>query len=655
MKPRVWFGILLAFTFAVYAPSLGNDFALDDVFMAKAQITHNDNKPNPIITKLRPVSHYFLTNYWFGAGRNGVLYRPLAIWSYALTHAAFGDGSGEALPHHIINVLLHLLAVWLAYLMLRRARVTRGIAVLATAAFALNAIHSEVVAAIVGRAELFAFCFGAAALLLCESARRHVHASRWIRLAAAALAFFLSFSSKENGLAWLPFTPIYLAVIEKRIAWTKLAGPLGVAAVAAVVWFGCRQAMIAEVNAEPPPPDYLANPIQGAFTSTRVLSGITFWAYGIYKTLCPVNLIAIYGTGTFRIVESATDPRFLVAVAVLLAIAALTWWTRKRKPLVLLATLTFFGFSAITANIIVPVGVLFAERLYFASSLALAFVVAAIAPMLTSVNGRRIGLGLLGAWVLLCCLVIVRANGAWKNTKTVYERDLEANPTCAVVNLVVSELRRAEGEEDACIALLHKAIDLLPEYVEAHYNLGLLHLKKNEPEKAIARFEQALASKYEPKISPETRIWIRTRLAPPLIDQGNTARACSILDEAQQINAELTREHFDPLVEVLGKSAADWLERFLLEGHRREPQHPQWEMWYAIATFRNEKWNAAEQSFGQLLERLRGNAAEPDIRVYLAKLAQRSGRSAEARQHLDAALSIDPSHQKATQLRARWR
>jgi hypothetical protein len=41
-------------------------------------------------------------------------------------------------------------------------------------------------------------------------------------------------------------------------------------------------------------------------------------------------------------------------------------------------------------------------------------------------------------------------------------------------------------------------------------------------------------------------------------------------------------------------------------------------MWYAIATFRNEKWNAAEQSFGQLLERLRGNAAEPDIRVYLA-------------------------------------
>ncbi|MAE75256.1 MAG: hypothetical protein CMJ85_00060 [Planctomycetes bacterium] len=115
MRRRGWFGVLLAITFAIYAPSLTNQFALDDAFVAKAALPPPQDTANPLISELQPVSRYFLTNYWHGAGRGGQLYRPITIWSYALTHAAFGSGDNEALPHHSFNVLLHLLAVWLAY------------------------------------------------------------------------------------------------------------------------------------------------------------------------------------------------------------------------------------------------------------------------------------------------------------------------------------------------------------------------------------------------------------------------------------------------------------------------------------------------------------------------------------------------------------
>ena len=57
----------------------------------------------------------------------------------------------------------------------------------------MHALHTEVVAGIVGRGELFAFVFGAAATLAYSRARP--------RLVLAGLAFFAAFCSKESALA----------------------------------------------------------------------------------------------------------------------------------------------------------------------------------------------------------------------------------------------------------------------------------------------------------------------------------------------------------------------------------------------------------------------------------------------------------------------
>jgi len=176
---KLWIFALLVAVFAVYAPTLGNDFTLDDKSIARTTLPNG--QPNVMVAEVRPLSEYFASGYWTGySGKKSSLYRPFTVLSYAMTNAWFGTA---ATTHHLINIFLHVWAVLLAFLLLTRLSIRRFPALFGSAAFGLNAIHSEVVAGIVGRAELLAFCLGAQALL------------------------FLAFCSKESALAWAPSSP----------------------------------------------------------------------------------------------------------------------------------------------------------------------------------------------------------------------------------------------------------------------------------------------------------------------------------------------------------------------------------------------------------------------------------------------------------------
>jgi hypothetical protein len=63
----------------------------------------------------------------------------------------------------LINVLLHAWSVLLAFSLIARLTSRFYPALLGAAVFSLHALHSETVAGIVGRAELFGFCFRAQA------------------------------------------------------------------------------------------------------------------------------------------------------------------------------------------------------------------------------------------------------------------------------------------------------------------------------------------------------------------------------------------------------------------------------------------------------------------------------------------------------------
>ncbi|MEE9126091.1 MAG: hypothetical protein V3U11_03035, partial [Planctomycetota bacterium] len=247
--------LVLLLTFVVYAPSMGNGFAMDDEPLAKSVVVKG-GEPDPLISHLQRPQFYFHQYYWWPERGNDELYRPVTVYSYALTYnlitKPFLPADWEAYPHHVINVLLHVWATWLV-LQLVLWLGAGGLAALLTALlFGLHAIHSEVVASIIGRAELFSFCFGAQAVLL-------LLRGGWWRYLLAAMLFFLAYCSKESSLTWIPFVPCTLLARgwlhdrEQRIwdIWQPhLLAVLLVTLVPFLVFMGLRHYVIYVEHAE---------------------------------------------------------------------------------------------------------------------------------------------------------------------------------------------------------------------------------------------------------------------------------------------------------------------------------------------------------------------------------------------------------------------
>ena len=167
------FGVLASvalLALGVYANSVGNGFALDDVGIITNHSSVQQHEWLRIWTE----------NYWpCPEGAPDLLYRPLTIFSYLCNHALNGDVTW---PYHAVNVALHALVSVMVTLLAVRLLGNWRAAAIAGVLFALHPLHTEVVANVVGRAELLAafwtsprcssICPGAMLWRVCRNAGR---------------------------------------------------------------------------------------------------------------------------------------------------------------------------------------------------------------------------------------------------------------------------------------------------------------------------------------------------------------------------------------------------------------------------------------------------------------------------------------------------
>ena len=222
---RLWLGAILLLTFLVYAPGLGNDYTYDGRHYARG-IT-DDGQPNYMVQEWRGLAEYFRRpmHYRVNPGRG---YRPVTVISYAALHSLFKDARGEApaWPSHLLDVILHVLATWLCYLLLVQLVGAGPPALLATLVFGLHALRSDVVLSIVGRADILGFVLGAAGLLTFLAALGRAGAGRWLFLVSSTVLLFLSYCSKESAVTWAPFLPVFAAARAwqrgEGVAWRQV-------------------------------------------------------------------------------------------------------------------------------------------------------------------------------------------------------------------------------------------------------------------------------------------------------------------------------------------------------------------------------------------------------------------------------------------------
>ena len=485
-----WLAIVLVLSFAAYAPALLNGFTFDDAFYVKAETPYGE--PHPMIAELQPVGDYFSKPMNPGVSYSRG-FRPVTVLSYALVHKAsrtqlesgvLGDQwSDPAWTQHLFNLLAHLLATALVF-MLVRPFVRGGVALLAAAVFGLHALHTEAIVWIVGRGELLAFVFGAAAVLAYAGAQGRRGVARGWRLGAVAALMFLACCSKESGVAWAGFAPLFalclalharggdgvLALLRRQVVpWIcAVAAP-------AALFLWLRHRMLVEY-VDPHGPFEVAfgsNPLYHLSFVDRLASAVTLLAYGLGKVLLPLSLCCSYRESVFALPVGWLDPQFLGAAALLVVVAVTGLWAARRHPLLLLASGAFLGLSFLGSNLLVPIETVFAERLYYAPSVGLALLLAWVASRVTQYPRLRAGLVVpLAAWLLWCGWLSVERSTEWYDAGSLFTADAQKQPDCIELRTNLAAIKFGDFDADGGHAELRRALEINPQSPHALLKLA---------------------------------------------------------------------------------------------------------------------------------------------------------------------------------------
>ncbi|HEX5386961.1 MAG TPA: hypothetical protein VFW66_09700 [Gemmatimonadales bacterium] len=435
---------------AAYLQTAGYGFTYDDVpVIARRDLFH-------AIGRWREI----LAAPWWA---NHMLYRPLTALTFALDWTA---GGGNPHLFHATNIVLHGLTTVLVFVLARRL-LGMGPGVVAALLFAVHPVHVEAVANVVGRAEILATAFTLIAVLAYQTdgalAAGGDHAS-WHRYAAtlATIASVpLALGSKESAFAlpgllllvdWLDAgaagEPFADRVRRHSLLWLAVV-------VAAVGWLVLRAAVVHDITGREVAPG-----LEGLGLVDRTLAVLPIVVQYVRLLVLPVHLSADYSPDFVRVVPEIT-PGAMLGAAVLALAAVIAYRARRRAPVVTFGLAWIAGTLLIVANVLVPTGVLLAERTFYLPSVGAVLIggwlwqrASAAAPAATRVA--------LAAVLVAGVARTVTRNPAWRSNDVLFADIIRTAPGSyqaawlgALKAVEAGDARRAE-------ALLREAIRINP-------------------------------------------------------------------------------------------------------------------------------------------------------------------------------------------------
>lgn len=570
---------------ATWALSLGNGYAIDDMAIAKAD--YGGGLRNPYVAELLPLTEYFSSHYWAATLESDRLFRPLTILSFALRQAVFGD---SAFVDHVVNVLAHAVASVCVLRLALLLGATRVAGVVAGLFFATMAVHAEAIANVVGRAEIFGFAFAGSGLLLAVTADRP---PLW-RLAVATLLFFLGFASKESALAWAPFSVIVAYFARTGVTATHGRGRrvLTVAVVTALplgLWFYLRSQMIADLPGIAAAAPFASNPLHGASFFDRTCGGLEGMGLGLLSSIAPFWLAADWGAMVF---DPSQTPRLLTLVVGAVFAAWLFIAVRfvRSMPLHFAAVAAFLGFALPVSNILVPIGVAYAERLYYAPSMGVALLVAAI---VSTQKRLRPVIIVVAAAIILQAIVAARRAPTWKDDATLRLTDVERQPKSINLRLFAANTliqRRTDVDSRKALEHVRAAIELDGQSAIAWSTLAAIQVAAGAFKEAIGSYELAVRADHLDGHHVEDRLFVNLgnlRMAQSQVDAAVDAWSRALMASRYCVEA------FEALVARRHEGHIDdaTLER-LLDAAAARDRSPKlreiWDVYRALARPRDD-------------------------------------------------------------------
>jgi tetratricopeptide (TPR) repeat protein len=487
--------LLFLVSFALYSPSLRNDFVWDDVeVITKSNVSFDasyiTNVVVPDVYKDKSASYY----------------RPAIYTSLVADRALWGL---SPFGFHLSNLLFNSISVVLFYFMALLTLGGLGVsekgacALLSAVLFALYPMHVESVSWVAGRSDVLC------AMFLFPAFAFHIMSQRnlWL-LPLAALTFALALMSKEVAVVF-PFLVVSYDLLAGRFTERRNLLRYAVYILILLVYLYLRSRafvnfpeVMHEVTGEKPG-GVSPVPDEGirAFSRYWEFFKILLGSYLFYLK----KLILPFGFNAFITNVPKTIPHLLSSAAVLSALAVLCAISVRKKENVtafgILWVLFTLGPSALIAVFSIAATPL-AERYLYIPSAGFCLVVG----NLIIVAGRRARLRKT-AWALGVVLIVVYAFSSYER-QAVWTDDLalwrDASAKSPYHPLPHSNYGLAlsnEGEYDEAIRELR--IALSPEFKDSPRglaitanNLALVYLDKGEYQNAEKWFRKAL--EYDP-------------------------------------------------------------------------------------------------------------------------------------------------------------
>jgi hypothetical protein len=439
---------ILVATLVAHGLGLRNGFALDDEI---AVLTH------PVVTGTAPLRDLFrLTNWGQPLPPDLTGFRPLTTFTFWLEH---GRPPSPLLMH--LSSLAWSLASAILLWRLGRRIVGPTAAIVGAVLFASAAIHVDAIAAIANRGELIATTLGFAALL-CVAPE-----AGWWRALAAATLYAGALTAKESAFplvgvaAWL----VLCMPDWRRSRGSRRAAAAMVAVAAAFLLLKARPgasgldgmlgagAGLRTAASDPGTPD---NPVMALPRLERLPTALALGGRYLQNAAVPARLGHDY---TYSVILPArwSEAGTLAGLALIAAAVALLVHDLHRGGGGVAALLgALLGSLLFLSHLIVPLSVVFADRLFYAGS----------------------------AWLfLLAGLVVERAARA--------SRGLAAAALAVALGVQVTfaTLQTLAWHDD--VRLNDRCVDVTPENVRCHYYLARALTTRGRPVPATWHYAMA--------------------------------------------------------------------------------------------------------------------------------------------------------------------
>jgi hypothetical protein len=481
----LWLGLSIA-ALAILASGVGihNGFAYDDRWIIVQNANaHSLNRPWEL----------FATTYW-PTTRGASLYRPLTILLYA---AQWVFGGGAPFLFHLVNISLYTVDSVLV-LLLGLQCLSRSGAWVAAALFAVHPVHVEAVANGVGQAELWiALILLSAVLIYVRERQGGVPLTRGASVAILAL-FVAGLLIKENAIVLPALIVIaeYFLVRDARPWRERAAGLVSLLlwmTLFAVAFLWVRTAVTGEIGGDTEHPA-LRNLSMGQRSLLMLglvprIGRLLMWPDHLFADYSP-QMVPGYAGWNAELVPGA----ILLACVAILCVAC---W--RRVPVVAFGVAWFAIAYSPVANILIPSGILLAERTLLVPSVGVVLALGTAVPWVIERLGSRpraVRLLPAGALAIVLALGIAKSTArtfTWKDSDTVFHTMAADAPLDFKAHYVNGGMLWEEHHAQEAEIQWLIAIKLMPDYYGVRMDLAHRYRVLHHCDAAVKLYREALA------------------------------------------------------------------------------------------------------------------------------------------------------------------